>query len=82
MKDMKKGVERLVKAIHDHSKVIIYGDYDADGITSVAILFKFLKKLNADVDYRIPDRTREGYSLNKPAIDEIKSRGIGLIRFS
>ncbi len=79
MKDMKKGVERLVKAIHDHSKVIIYGDYDADGITSVAILFKFLKKLNADVDYRIPDRTREGYSLNKPAIDEIKSRGIGLM---
>ena len=46
MKDMKKGVSRLLKAIHDHEEIMIYGDYDADGITSVVILYKFIKGNN------------------------------------
>ena len=79
MKDMKKAVERLIKAIHDCEKMLIYGDYDADGVTSVAILYRFLKKLNAPASYRIPDRSREGYSLNRSAIDEMKAQGISLI---
>jgi single-stranded-DNA-specific exonuclease len=61
MKDMKKGVLRLLKAIHDHEEIIIYGDYDADGITSVVILFKFIKQITPHVNYYIPDRLQEGY---------------------
>ncbi len=79
MKDMKKGIERLIKAIHGREKMVIYGDYDADGVTSVAILYRFLKNLDANVSYQIPDRSREGYSLNRPAVDEMKSRGTSLI---
>lgn len=79
MKDMKKGVERVIKAVHDREAIVIYGDYDVDGVTSVAILYRFLKRLNVKVSYRIPDRFQEGYSLNLKAVDEIKSRGASLI---
>ena len=79
MKDMKKGVNRLIKAIYNREKMMIYGDYDADGITSVAILYKFLQRINVDVHYRIPNRFSEGYSLNRTAIDEIKASGASLI---
>jgi single-stranded-DNA-specific exonuclease len=79
MKDMKEGVSRLIKAIHENEKIVIYGDYDVDGITSVVILFKFLRILDATVSYRIPDRFREGYSLNRQAIDEMKGIGTSLI---
>ncbi|MGV8059318.1 MAG: single-stranded-DNA-specific exonuclease RecJ [Smithellaceae bacterium] len=79
MKDMKAGISRLLKAIHDHEKIVIYGDYDADGITSVVILFKFIKKITSDVTYYIPDRLHEGYGLKIPAIDKFKSNNVGLI---
>lgn len=79
MKDMQEGVDRLIKAIYDREKVLIYGDYDADGITSVALLVKFLKKIHDDVTYYIPDRIGEGYSLNINAIDKIKSDNVSLI---
>jgi single-stranded-DNA-specific exonuclease len=51
MQDMKKGVARLLKAIYDGEEIVIYGDYDADGITSVVILYKFMKQLTARVSY-------------------------------
>lgn len=79
MKDIKKGVARLMKAIHDNEKIVIYGDYDADGITSVATLFKFIKELTPHVEYYIPDRIDEGYGLKIPAIDKFKKDNISLI---
>jgi single-stranded-DNA-specific exonuclease len=79
MKDMKKGVSRLLKAIHDQEEIIIYGDYDADGITSVVILFKFIREITPHVNYYIPDRVQEGYGLKIPAIDKFKNNNIKLI---
>jgi len=79
MQDMKKGVSRLLKAIHDKEEIIIYGDYDADGITSVVILYKFIKELTPHINYYIPDRIHEGYGLKIPAIDKFKKDNIKLI---
>lgn len=79
MKDMDKGVNRLIKAIHGHEKILIYGDYDADGITSVVVLLKFLRLLDHTVSYYIPDRLSEGYSLNTSAIDKMKADNISLL---
>jgi single-stranded-DNA-specific exonuclease len=79
MKDMKKGVMRLLRAIYNKEKIVIYGDYDADGITSVVILFKFLNELPSSVSYYIPDRLDEGYGLKKPVIDKFKRENISLI---
>ena len=79
MKDMKKGVSRLLKAIHDHEEIIIYGDYDADGITSVVILYKFIKEITPHVNYYIPDRVQEGYGLKIPAIDKFKNDNVKLL---
>lgn len=79
MQDMKKGVNRLIKAIHDKEEVVIYGDYDADGITSVVVLYKFIKELTKHVAYYIPDRVQEGYGLKIPVIDQFKKRNVKLI---
>lgn len=79
MKDMQKGVHRLIKAIYGMEKITIYGDYDADGITSVVILLQFLKVIDADVKYYIPDRIEEGYGLNREAIDRMRGEGVRLI---
>lgn len=79
MKDMKKGISRLLKSIYEHEEIIIYGDYDADGITSVVILYKFIKEITSNVSYYIPDRVQEGYGLNIPAIEKFKSNNVKLI---
>ncbi len=79
MKDMKKGVSRLMKAIHDKEKIVIYGDYDADGITSVVILYKFISEVTPLIGYYIPDRINEGYGLKISAIDKFKKDNVGLI---
>lgn len=79
MKDMKKGIARLLKAVYDHEKIIIYGDYDADGITSVVILYKFIREITPNVSYYIPDRISEGYGLKNPAIDKFNNDNIKLI---
>ncbi|MFB3924983.1 MAG: single-stranded-DNA-specific exonuclease RecJ [Syntrophales bacterium] len=79
LKDIDKGLDRLIKAIYNREKIVIYGDYDADGITSVVILFKFLAEFHPNVTYYIPDRLTEGYSLNISAIDRIKAEGASLI---
>jgi len=79
MKDMLLGVNRLIQAVYNGEKIVAYGDYDADGITSVAVLVKFLREIRADVCYYIPDRIEEGYGLNKKAVDRIKNSGARLI---
>ena len=79
MPDMKKAVDRILKAIKNNEKTIIYGDYDADGITSSTILKRFFKDLDFNVDVYIPNRLDEGYGLNKDAINYIKEEGYTLI---
>jgi single-stranded-DNA-specific exonuclease len=79
MQDMQKAVDRLVCALHRSEKIVIYGDYDADGITSVAVLLRFIKEIHQDASFYIPDRVSEGYGLNIAAVDRFKSEGVGLI---
>ena len=71
MPDMEIAVDRIIKAIENKEKVIIYGDYDVDGITSITVLKKFLSDRGLEVDSYIPNRLDEGYGLNKAAIDKI-----------
>ncbi len=78
-KDMDKATERIIKAINDKEKITIYGDYDVDGITSTTILYKFLKKLNNNIDYYLPNRLTEGYGLSKDSILKIKEEGTSLL---
>jgi len=71
MPDMEKAVDRIIKAIENKEKVMIYGDYDVDGITSITVLKKFLEERGLDAGYYIPNRLEEGYGLNKEAIEQI-----------
>ena len=65
MPDMPKCIDRIIKAIDNKEKIIVYGDYDADGITSSTILKRFFEDLGVDVSVYIPNRLSEGYGLNK-----------------
>ena len=71
MPDMEIAVERILKAIENKEKIIIYGDYDADGITSITVLKSFFKDIGVEVSSYIPNRLEEGYGLNKPAVKKI-----------
>ena len=66
--DMEKAVNRLTKAIDEKETIIIYGDFDADGVTSTSVLYKTLKHLGAQVHYFIPDRENEGHGFDKAAL--------------
>lgn len=79
MPDMEIAVERLIKAIDKKEKIMIYGDYDADGITSITVLKKFLTQRNIPVETYIPNRLDEGYGLNKKAIKDIAQKGYHLM---
>ncbi|NOZ61946.1 MAG: single-stranded-DNA-specific exonuclease RecJ [Calditrichaeota bacterium] len=79
MQDMGKAVERIVDAIRKKEKVLIYGDYDVDGITSVSTLYLLLNDLYAEVSYYIPHRVQEGYGISKLGIDEAAKQGVSLI---
>ena len=78
-KGMDIAVERIIKAINNKEKILIYGDYDVDGITSTTVLKKYLMDRGISVDTYIPNRLHEGYGLNKNAIDTLKERNIDLI---
>ena len=77
--DMEKAVDRIIKAINFKEKVIIYGDYDVDGITSITVLKKYLKERGLEVGAYIPNRLEEGYGLNKEAIQKIIEEKYSLI---
>ena len=77
--DMEVAVNRLIEAIDMQEKIIIYGDYDVDGITSISVLKKFLEDRGLNVGYHIPNRLDEGYGLNKDAIKEIYDNGYKLM---
>lgn len=80
MKDMDKAVERITTAVENGEKICVYGDYDADGVTSTSLLYSYLRdSLGADVMFYIPTRTGEGYGMNKGALDKIHSQGVTLI---
>ena len=71
--DMSKAVERIVKAIDNNENILIYGDFDADGVTSTSLLLKTFRFLNAQVDYYIPNRETEGHGLNNKALVKLMS---------
>ena len=79
MKDMKKAVQRLLKAIERNEKIMVYGDYDVDGTTAVSLLFSFLKTHSKNICSYIPDRYEEGYGISLKGIDVAENRGVGLI---
>ncbi|MCA1757025.1 MAG: single-stranded-DNA-specific exonuclease RecJ [Bacteroidales bacterium] len=69
MKDMNIAVDRISSAIDKNEKILIYGDYDVDGTTSVALLYSFLSRFSSNLDYYIPDRYSEGYGVSKEGLD-------------
>ena len=77
--DMEIAVPRIINAIENKEKIVIYGDYDVDGITSISVLKKFLEDRGLEVSEHIPNRLDEGYGLNKEAIDEINESGCKLM---
>lgn len=79
MKDMRKAVERINAAIIHNEKILVFGDYDVDGTTSVACMFQFLQLKHKDVDFYIPHRYREGYGVSKAGIDFAKENDFTLI---
>jgi single-stranded-DNA-specific exonuclease len=79
MKDMDKAVERIVEAIQNNEKILIYGDYDVDGTTSVALMCLFLRKINVPLDFYIPDRYSEGYGVSIKGIEYARDHSFKLI---
>ncbi|MBQ7161574.1 MAG: single-stranded-DNA-specific exonuclease RecJ [Clostridia bacterium] len=77
--DMDRAVKRIEEAERKGEKVVVYGDYDVDGVTSVSVLYTYLKERGIDVFYHIPRREGEGYGISRSAIDDIVARGAGLM---
>ena len=77
--DMRAAVERIQRAIESGEKICVYGDYDADGVTSTALLYLYLENCGANVTYYIPDRHAEGYGMNKAAVRRLAEDGVKLI---
>ena len=79
MKDMDKAVDRLSQAVANREKILVYGDYDVDGTTAVALVFSFLRQLTPEIDFYIPDRYDEGYGVSLKGIDWAAENGFNLI---
>ncbi len=79
MHDMEKGCERIERAIRDKERIVVFGDYDVDGVTATTVLVRTLTKLGAEVSYRIPHRILDGYSLKNYHIDELKAANVKVI---
>lgn len=79
MKDMDLAVTRIAKALTNKEKILVYGDYDVDGTTSVALIYSFFKPMYPHIDYYIPDRYSEGYGISFQGIDFAKEHGFSLI---
>ena len=79
MRDMGAAVDRLCKAIDNHERIMVYGDYDVDGTTAVALMYSFLKTQTDNLIYYIPDRYTEGYGISTKGIDTAKEKGCSLV---
>lgn len=79
MRDMDLAVDRLNDAMGRKERIMVYGDYDVDGCTAVALVYKFLQQFYSNIEYYIPDRYDEGYGVSKKGIDYAHSKGVGLI---
>jgi single-stranded-DNA-specific exonuclease len=79
MADMDNAVKRLTKAMKHNEKILVYGDYDVDGTTSVALVYKFLKQFYSNIDFYIPDRYNEGYGISIQGIDFAKAQDFKLV---
>ena len=79
MKDMSRAVERIELALERHEKIAVYGDYDVDGVTSVSLIYLYIKSFGGDIGYYIPSRSLEGYGLSAQAIDRLHGQGVNLI---
>lgn len=79
MDGMKESVERIHKAVESQEKILIFGDYDADGVSSTTVMYYALKELGAEFDYYIPNRFTEGYGPNEPALRKAKEEGYSLV---
>lgn len=79
MKDMDAAVDRLNDAMGHKERILVYGDYDVDGCTAVALVYKFLRQFYSNIDYYIPDRYDEGYGVSKKGIDYAAETGVKLI---
>ncbi len=79
IKDMEQAVELIHEALHSQKKIVIYGDYDADGVTSSTLLYEFLTQIGAPASVYIPNRFDEGYGLNSEAIESLASKGTQLL---
>lgn len=79
LKDMDKAATRITRAVDNMEKIAVYGDYDADGVTSTAMLYSYLETRGADVIFYIPQREGEGYGMNIGAVEYLKEQGVSLI---
>lgn len=79
IKDMDKAVDRILRAVRNNEKILIYGDYDVDGTTAVALVYSFFKELGVEVDYYVPNRYIEGYGISFQGIDWAKANGCKLV---
>ena len=79
MNDMNIAVQRLNKALGKKERILVYGDYDVDGTTAVALVYKFLQQFSSNIDYYIPDRNEDGYGISKRGVDYAYSTGVKLI---
>ena len=80
MKDMDKAIERIIAAHHNNEKVLVYGDYDVDGTTAVALVYSYLKKFfKKRIEFYIPDRYQEGYGISKKGVDHAAKHGFNLV---
>ena len=79
MVGMREAVNRIIKSIKEEEKILIYGDYDVDGTTSVALVYSFLREFHSPIDFYIPDRYDEGYGVSYKGIDFAAEQGVGLV---
>ena len=79
MKDMDVAVKRLNKALGKKERILVYGDYDVDGTTAVALVYKFLQQFSSNIDYYIPDRNEDGYGISKRGVDYAYSTDVKLV---
>src|ERR1700761_3322538 len=79
LKDMDAAIARLVRAVRESERIVVFGDYDVDGATSSALLLRFFRSIGGNIGVYIPDRRKEGYGPNSPALLKLKEEGASVV---